>query len=651
MGDEIQPTDLWETSRAGNPVWQIQGWGLTEEDGYPDLVVLGQELRQQRPPNPEWSARYQYPLRDVSSTEYYAPDPKHLAPRARHLVARAEAKRRTFLGYLANGHTIAEACEHVGISRASYRLWRHKHPDFRNRVERIQAGLPESDEVDETFISRRRYYFGYETFTHHQIIADAVEKTPPGGVTMILLPPESGKTTLVEDWLCDQLALDPNQTILYVSETPTHAAKVLGTLKGRMENDDWQDPDANYPSHITEWVTRYGAFRDDALDKDKPWNSKFIRVHKASGRRDYSFQAVGWKTRVYGSRCKKLILDDVQSDASIGQTETMLRTIRRTFLSRPGEDGQTVIIGTRIGTGDIYERMIEEGLVDELVILPALDEDGNSYWPEMRSPEWLAKKRQQVGEDIWATSYMMAPQEAENSTFTEDLLDLARDPNLIYGVRTPNPLAVTLAAIDPALGGGNAIVVADTTALSLSIVAAQVDYKLARNEDILGKLRALCRFKFSELIVEVNSQQRGLARDDRMREMATMFGFKIVEHDTGKNKWDYNYGVAAMATDFIKGRIRFPDHDERSRRAMEPIRAELLAWRPDVPTKLLRQDLVMALWFLWMVWRKKTKTADQPDTWNVGGTPWKPGQIGGAWDGRMTTVTRDLRPIPAGRIR
>jgi hypothetical protein len=37
---------------------------------------------------------------------------------------------------------------------------------------------------------------------------------------------------------------------------------------------------------------------------------------------------------------------------------------------------------------------------------------------------------------------------------------------------------------------------------------------------------------------------------------------------------------------------------------------ELLAWRPDVPTKYLVQDTLMSLWFIWLYWMRTKNDSD-----------------------------------------
>lgn len=637
------------TDRAGTYLTHLPGWGIDTDE---DPVLLRARLQRERPPQPQWLAdAHTPPIPTPPPASYYEEPRNHLNPTYQRNAARSEERRRSFLDHLAAGATIDEACEKVGVGRATYATWRRRFEDFGLQVDRVRVGLTVGPRAGTDFVSRRRYYFGYETFAHQKRMVDAIEDTPEGGITLIIVPPESGKTTLLTDWICDKVAHEPNLRILYVSETAdaqAPAAKVLGNIKDRMVDLDYNDPDTNYPAHIPEWHTKFGPFHDETLDRSKPWNRSYCKVHKASGRKDYTFQTAGWRSKIYGTRTDWLILDDIQSAEGLNDTNRILDRLRKTFFNRVGRKGKTVMICTRVGVGDVAERLADEvpDRMIRVVQIPALDEHGNSYCPEMWPDEALADKRALVGEDGWLTAYMMQPQAAGANTFTEDLLDEARDPTLVYGVRQ-DLVSLTISGLDPALGGGNAVVVAQTTATRFNVLAAQVDYGLARNEDIFAVIRSMCRYRFTELVVEKNSQQRGIARDDRLRDMAKIFGFRIVEHETGQNKWDLAFGVGAMAGGFILGEIRFPDATPECRRRMEHLRTELLAWRPNVDPKLLRQDLVMALWFTWLVWmrkRRKQKRQDTDSSWNVGGTPWRPGDMSGQW----SQPSRHRYPVGVG---
>jgi hypothetical protein len=61
---------------------------------------------------------------------------------------------------------------------------------------------------------------------------------------------------------------------------------------------------------------------------------------------------------------------------------------------------------------------------------------------------------------------------------------------------------------------------------------------------------------------------------------------------------------------------------------MFPLCRELVSWRPVKGTELT-QDLVMALWFAWLVWRDERGTLVSGDTgFTTDGLPWAPRSSG-----------------------
>jgi hypothetical protein len=151
----------------------------------------------------------------------------------------------------------------------------------------------------------------------------------------------------------------------------------------------------------------------------------------------------------------KRVLDDIQSQRNYGQAEEIFRRIRGTFFNR-GIVMQTLIVGTRIGPGDFYERMLDAGLVTKQIVMPAMGVDFEPTIPEFwdqeifhdggpccmgfrdcprdgskLSPrEFMELMRHQSGEETWAASYMQNPQANTMSTFSQYLdrcLDRDRD--------------------------------------------------------------------------------------------------------------------------------------------------------------------------------------------------------------------------------
>ncbi len=632
----VIPTGSWATDRQGNPAWMMDGWQITSHRDPVELMhtFLGPNAGKHNPEfainrvapiDLRWLKRHQHAIKLLKIR-----DNPHIAEAA---VLGAE-KRKALLLAVENGATITQARERNQVPPNTYAQWRKRHPDWALQVDRarhkskLARGLdttPESKRKHTT-AEFRRHYFGYETYSHHQRIIDAIDSTPEGGFTMILVPPEAAKTTLLEDKICEEVAYDPNYRVLVVTEAGTgessQAKKMLSNIKERMVDPDATNPDAQYPMHLREFINRYGPFREAQEDKDKPWNANYIKVHRASGRRDYTIQCAGWRSKVYGSRCNDLLFDDVQSSDSLTQTAQILHRMRGTFFSRPGKTGRIFYIGTRVGIGDVPEKLIEAGVVDNLVIIPALDADGKSYCPEMWPEEALAQKRRLVGEAAWWCNYMQDPRQAENPTFDRELLHEAREPKVRIGQVPVDQHCVI--SVDPALGGFTSLTASSWTPSTFQVVDFWEMNGLARNEEIFSMIGDFARrYLPAELIVEINSMQRGLARDDRLVEMGRSLGFEIVEHETSTTKWERDFGVAAMAGSFIRREIVLPDETEFCRRRLEPLLNQLEQWRPNVPAKLLRQDGVMSMWFAWrrwMEWKEASKISTA--MWEHAATPW-----------------------------
>ncbi len=166
--------------------------------------------------------------------------------------------------------------------------------------------------------------------------------------------------------------------------------------------------------------------------------------------------------------------------------------------------------------------------------------------------------------------------------------------------------------LDPALGGGNAMTVAELGD-KLTILDCRTDYGLSRTEEQLDLIQGfVVKYSPSIVIVEFDSQQKGLGNDERLRAMSMRHGFTIRPHLTRQKKMDEVFGVASMDQSFKKGEIRIPWGDQATIDRMTPLVTQLRAWRPDIKTKHLTQDLVMSLWFVWLYWQSITKAHTAP---------------------------------------
>lgn len=433
-------------------------------------------------------------------------------------------------------------------------------------------------------------------------------------ISLVLVPPNFGKSTLLEDWVNYKLALDPNHRITIASKSQQQARKMLGRISRRMT-------DVN---QFAEYVSRYGPFHVDGQEKmGKPWTRDYFTVARADhDERDFSLQVLGWSGQVYGSRIDTLVLDDIQTRDNLSSVEEMLNKLSLEFLTRGDRNFRTVIIGTRIEVGDIYEKLIEYGVITDgqLYQMPAirLDENGEevSLWPERWPVHILQTVRKNVREKAWWCGFMMAPQRGGQATFTEDMITRALNKDRAFGPVPPallreldTPHLPSFLALDPALGGGNALVAGAYTMNKIYFLDCIRETGLARTEDILMRIEEFARaYRPSDLIIENVAFQRGLARDDRLQDLADRYGFAVHEHATNRNKQDPILGVGSMAGSYLRGEIDLPDADDYTRSRFHEFINEHLQWRPDVPTKLLTQDLVMAAWFGWLWWSQKRIT-------------------------------------------
>jgi hypothetical protein len=416
------------------------------------------------------------------------------------------------------------------------------------------------------------------------------------------------------------------------------ARKAIGKQQRRME------PAATL--RFPRFHTAFGPFHEEGRDT-RPWTKDYFTVVKADhDEQDYSMEARGWTSAIAGSRVDLLVVDDIQSLRSLSQTNDMLDTFRQDFLSRVGREGKVIVIGTRVGEKDIYQALIDNDLVDRLVQLPATEGEIADcplgarcdlpqiahevpLCPEMWPIHDLARKRKHVGESAWWRNYQQKPRNSLDATFTEDMVAGAR--NLLETLSTAARLTPgwrRFAALDPAIRGGNSLIGCEANGASLRVVGLSRNFDMVRAENIIDDIdRGWKLWRYTDLIIEVNAYQKALGNDERLRNLSRLRGFRIHQHTTGINKLDPDFGVASMASVFTDGQIEWPWGDEPTRAIMGILEAELLAWRDGVPTRKLRQDTVMSLWFCWLFWAKRRKGWLMEDT-RVGpqirrqGLPW-----------------------------
>ncbi len=563
-----------------------------------------------------------------------------------------EQAKVTALALVRQGKSFREAAAAIGRSEKTLYAWKYESTKYANALNAAVAAFLNGrdreqmtwrDQRDEAipilrkdypsqatyWAAFRKQYFNFDTFEHQWKMFEAIENAPAGGVTMILLPPGWTKTTVVCDASVAELCEDPNFRLAIVSGNLDFARKTLARVTRRLEGD------GGPPSLLIE---HFGPFKPEGV-RSKKWNTDEITLLASDhDEQDPSIVSVGIKGRMRGYRWDRIYLDDIQDLDSLGETAKFITKYRQDVLTRPNKRGKIIIYGNRVGRGDVYEEFLRLDLIDELVIIPALDltkpigqqsnfprqyrdaagmvttdkelgvepildESGDQMgWDD----DDLVKRRAAVGEDQWSRVYMMQPESDYNAMLTPEEIAKSTDVDRPVGAAAKDAVAV-LASLDPALQNHAFFIAAGYDSSHLYVYDAIDRFKLATFKRVYAEIRSLTeKYRPGIWVIENNNIQSGFLLDDPFVEMRDEYGFRAVGHHSGADKRnaDSKLSVPAMMEAIRRGEIRFPrviGENEGFTRLFD----QLISWRPDIPTKQLVQDAVMALWFAWLRWKRE----------------------------------------------
>jgi hypothetical protein len=550
-----------------------------------------------------------------------------------------EKARVEVIGHLRQGKTPEEAMGMVGRSGKTYYDWMYKSAKFAQGAtaaqeawlnSQRQASMPWRQRQDEfepvlrknykTWVEYqvdfRKQYFNHDTFDHQWKMLEALERAPAGGITLILIPPEWTKSTLISDVIVGDICDDPNFRIALLSEGQDLARKQLGRLQRRLTYDGGDG--------VPPLIEHFGPFKP-APSSPKKWNAdEFTILTSDHDEADPTVLSVGILGAIRGLRWNRVYGDDIQSLRNLTATAKIIQVIRGDVVTRPGKDGKLIFAGSRVGREDVYGEMERLELIDELFILPALDLHKpfgqQSNFPRQTTPDgvpivneageqmgWsdedLAQRREKVGEDQWSRVYMQQPQSDFSSLLTDENILDATDLDRQVGQPAKGEVA-RMAGFDPSLQNHAAYVHCGYDSQHLFVLDVIDLYKPTTNQRMFAEIqRGTMKYKPDWWVIENNTLQSGYLTDDAFLELRDEFKFNAVGHHTGGQKEDEKLGVPTMMAAICRGEIRFPkisaDHIGFSR-----LFDQLKSWRPDIPSKRLVQDEVMALWFCYLLWKK-----------------------------------------------
>lgn len=555
---------------------------------------------------------------------------------------RANARKKRVLELLKQGHTIAQAVADpaVGVTLTAYRNWLNVDARFALEVKLIRQAKVDDDPASTRRLShqafRNRWLDGRNYAKFQLDFMRFVDEMPLGNIVLALWPPGHAKTGTMEHYMTENIVYDNQWCTAIAGENIIISRKILGAIRNRLE------PTGPYPKMVKEFgpfkpQTGYG--RDDTTVQ--PWSADVFNVHgkKSGDSRDYSFIALGAKSTIVSTRTDHLHLDDIQSTKTANETPRIENWVRQDALSRPGEHGKTTIVGTRVCEDDVYERLAEDQKMIEAGVLKVLkfpaistgpDGKPQALWPERYNLEQLERMRAKVGEEAWDRNWMQNPSASKrNQTFTEEIIGPALNPLVsLHHRMTGDPIVYI--GLDPAIGGMNCVMAVEVQAKRLIIRQIREAHQLTSNAEIMQQLGATVfdmnkSGQVTDVVVETMGFQKGLMRDPDLLRMQREMGFQARSHLTGLNKYDENIGIPSMVSSFMRGEIVLPwAEDDLTRHEIGELVRQLKAWKPLKRGNKLRQDRVMALWFVWTLWQNRWKRhtdGDRPTSFRTG-VPW-----------------------------
>lgn len=551
--------------------------------------------------------------------------------------------RADLLELVAAGRWPSQAYKILGRGRSWYETQRKAEPGWAALVDRARQGeaLTEPARMAaagsfEEFCSE---YLGMRLFRHQLLWVDLIEGRPAEALDLhpsmrievndpnhilINVPPDHAKsTTLSVSYVVYRICKDPSVRIVLVSKTMQMAQQFCYAVKQRLTSTRYAKLQAAFGPP--------GGFRANA----DSWTAGQIYIGRDSGEKDPTLRCIGFGQQVYGARADLILCDDVVTLSNAHEFEKQAMWLRQEILSRPGDSGKVVMVGTRVAPKDLYEYIRDPEQYPDgkspwtYLSCPAVlefAEDPNDWvtlWPRSDEPwpgrddppdadglyvRWdgkaLNRRRGLVGARTWAFIYQQQ-ELSDDQVFPAELVRKA-----VNGMRSPGRMHAgapgyrakgmeglyVVGGVDPAMTGDTAMVVFGLDRFTGIRYLLDARVKTGASPTWMREtIKELTQqLSVNEWRIEKNAFQGFLSQDPELHQHMANLGVVITEHYTGKGKWDHAYGVAAMSLLFHNNLIEFPSTSKSE--AVRQYVEQLIVWGPEVD-KHTKTDLVMAGWF------------------------------------------------------
>lgn len=387
------------------------------------------------------------------------------------------------------------------------------------------------NQYDQPFFAKRPFL---------KSVADGFQQIADGQINTlsVSLPPRAGKSYLTSLFSAWMLGRNPSGSIMRNCCTATLYNKFSYDTREIVRNDKFK-----------------AIFPDLILSDDKQnvtgWNTdKAIQV-------SYFGAGVGGTIIGFGATLVAITDDlfrsfeDAMSDIVLEKT---LSWYHGTHTSRVEKGCPRIDIGTRWTKKDVIGMNMDSKFYDQSIMIPALDEDGQSFCEDVKTTDEYLDIRDRTPKEIWMAEFQQEPIESSGALFSRDDLKRYSLKDLKKRMESITPDAV-LGYIDVADEGMDRLAMAIGTIIGSDVFITDVVFT-RENIDVSLPLciGAINRTNADHVRVESNNQ--GSVMIKMMRQFVAPEKVLKVTNTTNKHtRILLQYG-------FIKQNIHFIQDDE-----------------------------------------------------------------------------------------
>lgn len=253
---------------------------------------------------------------------------------------------------------------------------------------------------------------------HHEAICNALEKVVTGQTTRLIIniPPRGSKTEIaVVNFIAWATGLFPNSEWIHASYSKRIAANNTYNVRELMSHETYRE--------IFPWIN----IRGDSSAKDEFRTSQGGVIYATGSEGSITGYGCGSMNRHEFRGCA--IIDDPhkagEADSDISR-QNVLEWFQTTMESRKNNpDTPIIVIMQRLNESDLAGWLINGGNGEdwETLIIPAINEDGSSFWEE-KFPIEMLHRLEKSSPYVFAGQYMQEPSPKTGGHFEPSKIEI-----------------------------------------------------------------------------------------------------------------------------------------------------------------------------------------------------------------------------------